>query len=88
VQCVDDYGMNVTGTSLGHDLTAVLDDNVLETIVLNDFYESEQDNAKQRKSAVSLAQASTPGRHRFEGLRVIDYPQIQHFLADVSLRST
>ncbi|MFM8486454.1 MAG: oxidoreductase, partial [Bacteroidota bacterium] len=39
VKCSDDYGMNVTGTSLGHDLTAVLDGNVLETIVLNEFYQ-------------------------------------------------
>jgi len=63
VQCVDDYGMNVTGTSLGHDLTAVLDDNVLETIVLNDFYESEQDNAKQGKVLYPLRNLA-PGRHK------------------------
>lgn len=63
VQCSDDFGMNVTGTSLGHDLTAVLDDNVLETIVLNDFYESEQDNAKKGKALYPLRDL-TPGRHK------------------------
>lgn len=63
VQCSDDYGMNVTGTSLGHDLTAVLDDNVLETIVLNDFYESEQDNAKKGKALYPLRDLA-PGRHK------------------------
>lgn len=63
VHCYDDYGMNVTGTSLGHDLTAVLDDNVLETIVLNDFYESEQDSAQQGKALYPLRNL-TPGRHK------------------------
>lgn len=63
VKCSDDYGMNVTGTSLGHDLTAVLDDNVLETIVLNDFYESEQDNA-QKGQALYPLRGLTPGRHK------------------------
>ncbi|TNE68785.1 MAG: type IX secretion system sortase PorU [Bacteroidetes bacterium] len=62
VKCADDYGMNVTGTSLGHDLTAVLDDNVLETIVLNDFYESEQDNAQKGQALYPLRNLA-PGRH-------------------------
>jgi hypothetical protein len=42
----DDYGINVSGTSIGHDLTSVLDANVQETLVLNDFYQSNLDNAK------------------------------------------
>jgi hypothetical protein len=62
VKCADDYGMNVTGTSLGHDLTAVLDGNVLETIVLNEFYQSEQDNAKKGTAIYPLNNLS-PGRH-------------------------
>ncbi|MCC6461260.1 MAG: type IX secretion system sortase PorU [Saprospiraceae bacterium] len=63
VKCADDFGMNVTGTSLGHDLTAVLDDNVLETIVMNDFYESDQDNAQKGKALYPLRNL-TPGRHK------------------------
>jgi len=63
VKCSDDYGMNVTGTSLGHDLTAVLDDNVLETIVLNDFYESAQDNAQKGQALYPLRNLA-PGRHK------------------------
>ncbi|MBK8921605.1 MAG: type IX secretion system sortase PorU [Saprospirales bacterium] len=62
VKCADDYGMNVTGTSLGHDLTAVIDGNVLETLVLNDFYESEQDNAQKGQALYPLRNL-TPGRH-------------------------
>jgi hypothetical protein len=63
VKCSDDHGMNVTGVSLGHDLTAVLDDNVLETIVLNDFYESEKDNFKKGQAVYPLRNLST-GRHK------------------------
>ncbi len=40
----DDNGINVIGNSIGHDLTAVLDNNFQNTILLNEFYESEKDN--------------------------------------------
>jgi hypothetical protein len=63
VKCSDDHGMNVTGVSLGHDLTAVLDDNVLETIVLNDFYESEKDNFRKGQAFYPLRNLA-PGRHK------------------------
>jgi hypothetical protein len=63
IKCADDYGMNVTGTSLGHDLTAVLDDNVQEIIVLNDFYESEQDNFRKGQALYPLRNLE-PGRHK------------------------
>lgn len=62
VKCSDDYGMNVTGAGLGHDLTVVLDGNVLETIVLNDFYESAQDDARRGQALYPL-RSLTPGRH-------------------------
>ena len=62
VKCSDDYGMNVSGTSLGHDLTAVLDGNVLETIVLNDFYASEQDNSRRGQAIYPLRNLAV-GKH-------------------------
>lgn len=62
VKCTDDYGMNVTGTSLGHDLTAVLDGNVLETIVLNEFYQSNQDDSRKGQAIYPISNLS-PGRH-------------------------
>jgi hypothetical protein len=62
VKCTDDYGMNVTGSSLGHDLTAVLDGNVLETIVLNEFYESKQGNPREGQALYPLRNLA-PGRH-------------------------
>lgn len=44
VRLSDDYGINVSGNSVGHDLTAVLDDNTQKTFRLNDFYEAAVDN--------------------------------------------
>lgn len=40
----DDNGINTVGSGIGHDITAVLDDNTAQIIVLNDYYESEIDN--------------------------------------------
>ena len=42
----DDIGINTVGTGIGHDITGVLDANNSDTYVLNDYYESELDNAK------------------------------------------
>lgn len=46
----DDYGINIAGNSIGHDLTAVLDGDTKNTIILNDFYEA--DRTDNRKGAV------------------------------------
>lgn len=62
VKCSDDFGMNVTGTGLGHDLTAVIDGNVQETIVLNDFYQSNLDDSRRGQATYPL-QGLAPGRH-------------------------
>lgn len=43
----DDYGINVVGNSIGHDLTAVLDNNTQNTYILNDFYEAKVDDYKE-----------------------------------------
>jgi hypothetical protein len=40
----DESGINTVGNGIGHDLTAVLDENTSETIILNDFYESKTDD--------------------------------------------
>lgn len=40
----DENGINVSGTSIGHDLTAVLDENTQNTFQLNEFYEAAQDD--------------------------------------------
>ncbi|MEL7123890.1 MAG: oxidoreductase, partial [Bacteroidota bacterium] len=44
VKLQDDNGINVVGNSIGHDLEGVLNNNTQNTILLNDFYESELDD--------------------------------------------
>jgi hypothetical protein len=62
-EITDDYGINVTGTAIGHDLTGVLNANVQETIVLNDFYQSNQDDAKAGSVTYPLNNLP-PGVHK------------------------
>ncbi len=50
----DSNGINTIGNGIGHDLTAILDDNTNETIVLNDFYESNTDSYKSGKILYSF----------------------------------
>jgi len=40
----DSNGVNTTGSGIGHDITAILDRNSSQTIVLNDYYESDTDS--------------------------------------------
>ncbi|WBV61345.1 type IX secretion system sortase PorU [Chryseobacterium camelliae] len=43
--CVtDDTGINSTGSGIGHDITVYLDGQIINTIVLNDFYSSGEGN--------------------------------------------
>ena len=44
IRLSDDYGINVSGNSVGHDLTAVLDNDAKNAYRLNDFYEAAVDN--------------------------------------------
>ncbi len=44
VKLSDDNGINVVGSSIGHDLTGILDQNTQNTYLLNDFYESALDD--------------------------------------------
>lgn len=44
VKLFDENGINYSGSSVGHDITAVLDNNAQNTYILNDFYETELDD--------------------------------------------
>ncbi len=44
VKLFDEQGINTSGTSVGHDITAVLDNNTQKTYVLNNYYEGEVDD--------------------------------------------
>ncbi len=45
----DSTGINTVGNGIGHDITAILDGNSSEAIVLNEFYESDLDNYQKGK---------------------------------------
>ncbi|HVW61135.1 MAG TPA: type IX secretion system sortase PorU [Puia sp.] len=43
----DSLGINITGTGIGHDITAVLDNNTQDPLVLNSFYEADLNTFKK-----------------------------------------
>ncbi|MEZ4721031.1 MAG: type IX secretion system sortase PorU [Flavobacteriales bacterium] len=45
----DENGVNMVGTGIGHDITAVLDKKAANTLVLNDFYEADIDSYQSGK---------------------------------------
>lgn len=65
VKLHDLHGINTAGNGVGHDLTAVLDDNTSETYVLNDYYESDADNYSSGKVLFPLANLES-GLHRIK----------------------
>jgi len=50
----DSNGINTTGNSIGHDLTATVDGNTSNAIVLNDYYESDLDTYQQGSVAYKI----------------------------------
>ncbi len=40
----DEYGINTSGSGIGHDIVAVLDGNSTKSIILNDYYEADLDS--------------------------------------------
>ncbi len=57
-------GINVSGSSIGHDLTAVLDGNTEAPYILNDYYESAP-NTYQRGYVSFPVNGLTDGKHTF-----------------------
>jgi Peptidase family C25 len=58
----DDNGINVAGTSVGHDLTAILDENPQNTFRLNNFYEATLNDYTSGKARYPLYKLSE-GKH-------------------------
>jgi len=58
----DSLGINITGTGIGHDITAVLDNNTQDPLVLNSFYESDLNTFKKGTVRYPLPQM-TEGEH-------------------------
>jgi hypothetical protein len=62
VKLNDDFGINVTGNAVGHDITSVLNDNNAEANVLNEFFEAEKDSYKTGTVRFPLKNLE-PGKH-------------------------
>jgi hypothetical protein len=66
----DQNGINTTGTGIGHEISAVLDDNDEEVLVLNDYYTADQ-NSYQRGVVRYPLENVAPGLHTLR-IRVWD----------------
>jgi hypothetical protein len=58
----DDNGINISGTSIGHNIIGILDNNTANSFVLNNYYESEIDNYRSGTITYKLPRL-TPGKH-------------------------
>lgn len=65
VKLNDENGINTTGSGIGHDLTANLDDDEKNMMTMNDFYEAELDNYQKGKIVYPLKKIQD-GRHTLE----------------------
>ncbi|MCL1850868.1 MAG: type IX secretion system sortase PorU [Bacteroidetes bacterium] len=62
VKLKDEYGINTTGNGIGHDLVAILDNNIEKQMVLNDYYLADQDSYNSGTVLYPL-QKLAPGMH-------------------------
>ncbi len=62
VKLSDSSGINTTGAGIGHDITAVLDNDNHQLFELNDFYEADIDSYQKGTVRFQLPQI-TPGYH-------------------------
>lgn len=58
----DDNGINTVGTGIGHDITAVLDGDYSDMMVLNDFFQADKDSYKTGKIVFPFTQLAE-GEH-------------------------
>jgi hypothetical protein len=58
----DSNGINTTGNSIGHDITAVLDNNTANTIDLNNYYQPAV-NSYERGTVTYPLTGLSPGKH-------------------------
>jgi hypothetical protein len=58
----DNTGINTAGTGIGHDITAILDGDYSNILVLNDYFQADKDNYKTGKIIFPLTKLSE-GEH-------------------------
>lgn len=62
VLLMDDNGINVSGTGVGHDIEAILDNDDKNSFILNDFYQAVLDNYRSGEVRYPLSDLA-PGKH-------------------------
>jgi len=63
VKISDDNGINVTGSSIGHDLIAILDEDADHPFILNNYYQTNPDDFRSGTVAFPMSNIA-PGLHR------------------------
>ncbi len=66
----DEHGINMAGTGIGHDISAVLDGKSDEPIVLNDYYSASKDSYQEGEVRFQFEDLE-PGTHKLN-LKVWD----------------
>jgi hypothetical protein len=64
VRLFDDIGINVSGNSVGHDMIAILDDNIGSPYILNDYYQTDANTYKSGSLTFPVT-GLADGRHTF-----------------------
>ena len=59
----DSNGINTIGSGIGHDITAIMDQQTTQTIVLNDFYEADTDSYQSGKIRYPLKSLEAGQHH-------------------------
>ncbi len=54
----DENGINTVGNGIGHDITAMLDDDYQNLLILNDYYEADMNSYQSGKIAYQLSKLS------------------------------
>jgi hypothetical protein len=59
----DNYGINTVGNGIGHNLEAILDNDINKPIVLNDYYETDTASYKSGKIIYQFPEKLNEGKH-------------------------
>lgn len=62
VKLYDDNGINISGSAIGHDLVAVLDDDVANPFILNEFYQTAANSYQEGYVYFPMSNLA-PGEH-------------------------
>jgi len=62
IRLMDDNGINVSGTGVGHDIEAILDNDDKNSFILNDFYQAVLDDYRSGEVRYPLSDLA-PGKH-------------------------